>query len=123
MVTSWRSPPPAVPCKARPTTKIFMLCASAQMIEEARNMATAIKSIIFRPHMSESLAHKGALAAFAKRYAPPTQEYPDADCSSDEMVGIAVATMVMSRAATKSEHWHARVHVSKNAHYQSINAN
>lgn len=78
----------------------------------------------------------GAVAVFARVYAPPLmtkcpisflldgigggfkldiayiQAYPAADLSSEEMVGIAVATIVEFRAAMKSVIWAAKSEAS-----------
>ncbi len=94
MTTSCMRPPPAVPWSARPTTSIFISAARAQMMELLKNMETAVSSIGFRPQISESLAHIGPAAAFARRYAPPIQPYPEADLNSFVIVGTAVATIV-----------------------------
>lgn len=56
-----------------------MLTAVAQTMELLKNSVTTVSSIGFRPQMSDSLAQIGAAAAFARRYAPPTQTYPDAE--------------------------------------------
>jgi hypothetical protein len=53
--------------------------------------------------MSDNFAQIGAAAALASRYAPPIQTNPDELCRADEMVGMAVAMMVWSRAAMKRE--------------------
>lgn len=82
---------------------IPMSLATAQMIELAAKPAMAHRSISLRPQISESLAHIGDPAAFAKRYAPPIHVSPDADFNSEEMVGIAVAMMVWSKAAMNSD--------------------
>ena len=103
ILTSWISPPAAVPCNALATIKISMLFDNAHMMELPPKIATATSNMSFRPHMSEILAQTGAPAALAKRYAPPIQRYPEAECRSDEMVGIAVATIVVSSAAMKSD--------------------
>ena len=71
MILSWINPPPAVPWRARPASSIDILIAAAQMIDPTKNHATASNNIGFLPHISLSLAQIGALAAFAKRYAPP----------------------------------------------------
>lgn len=42
-----------------------------------------------------------AAAALASKYAPPIQTYPAAEWRSETTVGMIVATMVWSRAATK----------------------
>ena len=47
--------------------RFLMLFARAQMMEEPRNIAIAIRIISFRPHISENLDHRGAPAAFASR--------------------------------------------------------
>ena len=67
IVTICISPPPAVPWNARPMMSIFILMATAQMIELRKYDATATRRMIFRPQMSDSLAHIGAAAAFARR--------------------------------------------------------
>lgn len=72
-------------------------------MELAPNIATATSNMGLRPHMSEILAQTGAPAALANRYAPPIQRYPEAECRSDEIVGIAVATIVVSSAAMKRD--------------------
>jgi hypothetical protein len=72
MVVTCMSAPPAVPCKARPAMRIDMLEAVAQMIELAKNHATATNKTGLRPQMSESLAQMGAPEALARRYAEPT---------------------------------------------------
>lgn len=59
----------------------------------------------FRPQMSDSFAQIGAAAAFARRYAPPIHMKPKELWSRLEMVGIAVAMMVWSKAAINSENW------------------
>ena len=64
-----------------------------------RKTAAEQRIIVLRPKMSEILPHMGTTEALAKRYAAPTQMYPDVEFSSEEMVGIAVVMMVMSRAA------------------------
>jgi len=82
---------------------IAIFTESAQTIELAKNIATAVRRMGFRPQMSDSLAHIGPAAAFARRYAAPIQVYPLAECKSADMVGIAVATIVWSRAAMNKE--------------------
>jgi hypothetical protein len=74
----------------------------------AQNHATATNSIGLRPQMSDSLAQMGPAAALASRYAPPIHTKPDELCSDAEMVGMAVAMMVWSSAAMKSESWRDR---------------
>ena len=84
------------------TMSISILCERAQTIELRKYNATAVKRIGFRPQMSESLTQIGAAVAFARRYAPPIHEYPEAEWRSDEIVGIAVAMIVWFRDARKS---------------------
>jgi hypothetical protein len=79
---------------------MVMLAEVAQTIELTKNHAAFIRRIIFRPQMSDRLAQMLLNAALARRYAPLIQKYPAADCKSAEIVGIAVATMFWSRAAT-----------------------
>jgi len=78
-----------------------MLLETAHMMELAKYRATAISRIGFRPHMSESFAHIGTTAVVAMTYEAPIHEYPDAEWRSEHIVGIAVATMVVFRAAMK----------------------
>jgi len=52
---------------------IAIFTDSAQTIELAKNIATAVRRMGFRPQMSDSLAHIGPAAAFANRYAAPIQ--------------------------------------------------
>jgi len=73
---------------------IFILTAKAHSMELQKNSATAARRIGLRPQISESLAHIGPAAALARRYAPPIHTYPEADFSSEAIVGIAVAMMV-----------------------------
>lgn len=73
MLTSWIRPPPAAPCSARPTMSIVMLTDRAHMMELPQNSATAARRMGLRPQISDSLAHIGAAAALASRYAPPIQ--------------------------------------------------
>jgi len=101
IMTNWRSPPPATPCRARPTISIVISNALAHMIELPKNNATATRWIGLRPQMSDRLAQIFAAPAFASKYAPPIHTYPAPECNSAEIVGIAVATIVWSRAATK----------------------
>jgi hypothetical protein len=82
---------------------ILILIAKAQSIELQKNNATEVSMIGLRPKISESLAHIGPAAAFAKRYAPPIHTYPEADFSSETIVGTAVAMMVWSSAAMKRD--------------------
>lgn len=65
--TSCSNPPPAVPCKARPTININILLARAHITELAANHVTAARRMGFRPQMSDSLAQSGAPAALARR--------------------------------------------------------
>ena len=92
---------------------ILILIDSAQIVELQKNNATAASKIGLRPQISDSLAHIGPAAEFARRYAPPIHTYPDADPSSDTIVGTAVAMMVASRAATKSDNCTRGVNQSK----------
>lgn len=67
ILTNCNSPPPAVPCNARPTMSITMFFARAQMTELAAKKVTAARRIGLRPQMSDNLAHRGAPAALARR--------------------------------------------------------
>lgn len=114
-------PPPATPWMDLPMRSIFIFTAKAHMIELLIKTATAASRMSLRPqlldvslprykrvdteypYISENLAQIGAAAAFAMRYVPPIQVYPAAECRSDVMVGMAVETMVASRAAIKRE--------------------
>ncbi len=78
-----------------------MLRERAQTIELIKYKATTVMRIGFRPQISDSLAQIGAAVALARRYAPPIHEYPEAECRSEEIVGMAVATMVWFREARK----------------------
>ena len=55
--------------------------------------------------MSETFAHIGTTAVVAMTYEAPIHEYPDAEWRSEQIVGIAVATMVVFRAAMKRVDW------------------
>jgi hypothetical protein len=85
-----------------------MLIASAQMIEAQKNRATADRRIGFRPQISDRLAQILELAALAIKYAPPIHTYPVPECSSAEIVGVAVATIVWSSAEMKRLSWLCR---------------
>ena len=52
---------------------IAMLTESAQTMELAKNIATAIRKMCFRPQMSDSLAHIGIASAVPRRSAAPIQ--------------------------------------------------
>jgi hypothetical protein len=67
---------------------------SAARILATAKTAIAPRSAGLRPQMSLHFAHMGPEAAFARRYALPTQVYPAADWRLAEMVGMAVAMMV-----------------------------
>jgi len=95
------TPPPDTPCKARATISMPMLVERAQIMELAKYKATAIKRIGFRPHISENLVQTGPTAVVAMTYAAPIQEYPAAESRSAQIVGIAVATIVVLRAEMK----------------------
>lgn len=82
-----------------------MLFDVAQMMELAKYRATAIRRMGLRPHMSESFAQIGTTAVVAMTYEAPIQEYPDAERRSEHMVGIAVATIVVFRAAMNRVDW------------------
>lgn len=73
MMVKTINPPPAVPCKALPTINIFMVLASAQMMELPKKNATADKMMNFRPQMSDTLAQIGPAAALAREYADMIQ--------------------------------------------------
>lgn len=77
--------------------------AVAQTVEDTKKTASAARTIILRPQISESFAHMGPAAAFASKNAAPIQVYPAAEFKSRDIVGAAVATIVASKAATKSE--------------------
>lgn len=70
IVTIWSKPPPATPCKARPTMRILIIVAVAHKIEVRKKRPIAKSKRGFRPQISESLAQIHADAAFARRYAP-----------------------------------------------------
>jgi hypothetical protein len=82
-----------------------MVLAVAQMAEDTKNKAKASKTINLRPQMSDSFAQITPEAAFASRKAAPIQVYPAAELRSREIVGAAVATIVASNAATKSDNY------------------
>lgn len=71
-------------------------------MELTNQRTTALNKIAFLPQMSLSFAHTGAAAALANKYEPPIQEYPDAELSCEQMVGIAVAIMVEFKADINS---------------------
>ena len=75
----------------------------AQTAEPTKKTPTAARRMIFRPKISESLAHTGVDAALARRYADPIQVYAVAECNSLMMVGVAVVAIVKSRAARNNE--------------------
>lgn len=79
-----------------------MLEAMAHNMLLAKYKATAVSTIILRPQMSLSFTHTGAAAPLAKTYAPPIQEYPEAEPRLDTIVGSAVAVIVLFKAAMKS---------------------
>ena len=62
----------------------------------------AISRIAFRPQISLNFPQLGATTAAARRKAEPIQVYPDVDWKWSEIVGRAVETIVMSRAARKT---------------------
>jgi hypothetical protein len=95
------TPPPDTPCKARATISMPMLVERAQIMELAKNRATVISKIGLRPHISENFVQTGPTAVVAMTYAAPIQEYPDAELRSAQIVGIAVATIVVFRAEMK----------------------
>lgn len=78
-----------------------MLVERAQIMELAKNRATAISKIGLRPHISENFVQTGPTAVVAMTYAAPIQEYPAAELRSAQIVGIAVATIVVFRAEMK----------------------
>ena len=105
MWTSVVKPPPDTPWRVRPTISMPMLLETAHTMELAKYKPTAMSRIGFRPHMSENFAQMGTTAVVAMTYEAPIQEYPDAEWRSEQIVGIAVATMVVFRAAMKRVDW------------------
>ena len=79
-----------------------MLTAAPQSALPRKKTATTIRRIAFRPQISLNFPQFGATTAAARRKAEPIQVNPDVDWKWSEMVGRAVETIVMSRAARKT---------------------
>ena len=60
-------PPAAEPWIERPVINLLMLVDVAHIAEPAEKVTTAASKRIFRPQISESLAHTGVAAALGKR--------------------------------------------------------
>lgn len=84
-----------------------MLTAAPQSALPRKKTATAISRIVLRPQMSLNLPQLGATTAAASRNDEPIHVYPDVERKCSEIVGTAVETMVMSRAARKTADWYA----------------
>lgn len=56
--------------------------------------------------MSENFVQTGPTAVVAITYAAPIQEYPAAELRSAQIVGIAVATMVVFKAEMNVADWY-----------------
>lgn len=75
-------------------------------------MPVTISRTAFRPQISLNLPQLGATTAAARRKADPIQVDPDVEWEWSAIVGRAVETIVMSRAARKTAILEA--HVSGN---------
>jgi len=64
-------PPAAEPWIERPVINDPMVFDVAQIVDPAAKVTTAPSKMIFRPQISESLAHTGVAAALDRRYADP----------------------------------------------------
>lgn len=73
-------------------------------------MATPINKMGFLPQMSDTLAQIGLQALEAITYAAPIQAYPAAESKSEQIVGTAVAIMVMLSAPIKRVAWKSQYH-------------
>lgn len=100
MITFTIAPMPEAPIPwiTRPAINTSMCGASAQSKLPARNTATAISIIGFRPQISATEPQTGVLAVFARTKALPTQMYPATDSKEPAMAGMAGVTMVRSSA-------------------------
>lgn len=103
MFTRMMSPPPPTPWMARAAINMPMLTLVAASRLPTKNTLEATSRMGLRPQMSEILPQDGTLAALASRYADPIHVYPAFEWKYALMVGSAVVTMVVSRAARKTE--------------------
>ncbi|MNC26998.1 hypothetical protein D3C75_751530 [compost metagenome] len=78
----------------------MMLSAVPHRIEPSRNSAMPKMKNRLRPYISDSLPKIGIPAISVTRYAEVTQTNWSIPPRSDTMVAMAVATMVLSMAAT-----------------------
>ena len=103
MLTKMIKPPPPTPWRTRDPINMPMLTETAHSRDPMRKTTLASRMTGLRPQMSLSFPHRGTDAAFASRYAEPTQVYSEVVAVRfPAMAGKAVVTMVMSRAAKKS---------------------
>jgi hypothetical protein len=65
--TIGNSPPPPIPCKARPRMSTHMAGASPQATEPTTKMLMDSSRIVRRPWISESLPNSGVVAVAARR--------------------------------------------------------
>lgn len=75
-----------------------MFALSATRILEAAKKTTPTSITSFLPQMSLHLVQTGPVTALASWYAAPIQTYPDAECRSAHILGIATETIVWSKA-------------------------
>lgn len=93
-------PPPPMPCKQRPPMRTSIELERAASRLPARNRVFAVSRAAFLPVTSDNFAQSGVDAVLARLYAEPTHVYcAEVACKLLAIVGSAVATMVMSKAA------------------------
>lgn len=103
MLTKMIKPPPPTPWRTRDAINMRILTETAHSRDPMRKTTLASRMTGLRPQISLSLPHRGTDAAFASRYAEPTQVYSEVVAARlPAMAGKAVVTIVISRAARNS---------------------
>lgn len=98
-------PAPPAPAIARPTMRVVLLLATAQMRDPTSKMKMLIRKLNLRGKYLYALPHVDWKAPSVKKKAEPYQPTWSTDLNWSVILGIAVATMVMSDRLVKD--WHA----------------
>src|ERR1700753_1024177 len=95
-------PAPPTPAMARPTMSVVELCATAQIKLPSSKMAMDMMKVVLRWKYLKALPQVDWKDATVRKNAEPYQPTSCKELNSSVILGMAVATMVMSRATKKT---------------------
>ena len=95
----WTAPAPRPWIVRKRISRVIEL-AKPDSIDPPMKSASPARKIGLRPYMSARRAYRGTVTVDARRYAENTQPYSERPPRSPMIVGMAVETTVLSRAAT-----------------------